>query len=47
MFVNLILAHKGIYVPPSNSFPSRFHNMGIRIEASGLLIILNFKNDFD
>jgi hypothetical protein len=43
MFTNLIIVHKGIYVPPSNSFPSQFHNMGIRIEASGPLIILNFK----
>lgn len=24
----------GIYVPPLNTFPHRFHNMGIRIEAS-------------
>lgn len=25
----------GIYVPPTSSFPKHFHNIGIRIEASG------------
>ncbi|KIM84024.1 hypothetical protein PILCRDRAFT_819055 [Piloderma croceum F 1598] len=33
----VITIEPGIYVPPSNSFPSRFHNMGIRIEDEVLV----------
>jgi hypothetical protein len=40
MIKQLILSSQGIYVPPSNAFPRRFHNMGIRIEVSSLTIVI-------
>jgi intermediate cleaving peptidase 55 len=36
---------QGIYVPPSNNFPRRFHNMGIRIEAGRSPMVYDIKTD--